>query len=98
MAVLPTGQTLYLNRYRESSQNCKRQHAPARNRTWTTGSGDLCDILFTTGAEAFEKTELVATTAPSKGQLKNEVAYLGSRDVSSKPEQKTLAGLEPGEN
>ncbi len=24
--------------------------APARNRTWTTGSGDLCDILFTTGA------------------------------------------------
>ena len=24
--------------------------APARSRTWTTGSGDLCDILFTTGA------------------------------------------------
>lgn len=25
--------------------------APAANRTRTTGSGDLCDILFTTGAD-----------------------------------------------
>ncbi len=25
-------------------------NAPARNRTWTSGSGDLRDILFTTGA------------------------------------------------
>ena len=28
----------------------ERQSAPAANRTRTTGSGDLCDILFTTGA------------------------------------------------
>lgn len=28
-----------------------KKDAPAANRTRTTGSGDLCDILFTTGAD-----------------------------------------------
>src|SRR5262245_17326703 len=42
--------------------------APARNRTWTTGSGDLRDILFTTGAGRSDRNG-PRITAPDNGSI-----------------------------
>lgn len=43
--------------------------APAANRTRTTGSGDLCDILFTTGAKVKQKRTIALQTGQRNGQL-----------------------------
>ena len=54
--------------------------APARNRTWTTGSGDLCDILFTTGA--FPPMEQTRRVPYGAGQ-RQRVDYTYTEDECS---------------
>lgn len=43
--------------------------APARSRTWTSGSGDLRDILFTTGAGVEKPGVVEVSRAAVEGQF-----------------------------